>query len=127
MPAVCFRLVTADEWTAAQASGLYAGSALDLRDGYIHMSPASEVHGTANRYFKGQTGVVVLVVDTHRLMSISTNLELKLEFVPSRSAHFPHLYGGPLPIAAVKKAIVLLDAGLGDGTFVMPPEVTESL
>jgi uncharacterized protein (DUF952 family) len=65
-PAVGFRLVKADEWAATQAAGAFAGSGIDIRDGYIHMSVASEVKTTARVYFGGQRDVVLLKIGARK-------------------------------------------------------------
>lgn len=68
-PSRAYRLVTQTEWEAIQRDGEYQGSALDTRDGYLHMSPASEVQITAERYFAGRADLVLLVVDLPALGS----------------------------------------------------------
>ena len=57
-----WRLVHAPEWAGIQATGTYPGSALDVADGYLHMSPASQVRESAVRYFGGQADVVLLKI-----------------------------------------------------------------
>lgn len=59
---VAYRLVREAEWKAAQTSGAYPGSAVDERDNFMHMSPATEVRGTARRYYAGATDLVLLKV-----------------------------------------------------------------
>ncbi len=44
----------AREWGAAVAAGTYRGSAVDLRDGFIHFSTAAQVPETLRRHFSGQ-------------------------------------------------------------------------
>jgi uncharacterized protein (DUF952 family) len=60
--AVAYRLVSAAEWADAQAAGSYAGSALDLKDGYMHLSPPGEVRGTLDKYFAGRQDMVLLKI-----------------------------------------------------------------
>ncbi len=132
---VCFRLVLAREWEEASKAGSYAGSALDAKDGFIHMSLASEAKETARRYFAGAADLVVLVVDAAALRAASAAaagpLRLVDEYVESRKAFFPHLYGGPLPLWAVKAALPVPLAAAGGGVegggasceFVWPAEV----
>jgi uncharacterized protein (DUF952 family) len=84
--------------------GLFAGSADDLRDGFIHLSTAAQAADTAARHFNGQEGLVVLSVD-------AAELGAALVWEPSRGgALFPHLYG-PLDPAKVSN---VTDAPLGD-------------
>jgi uncharacterized protein (DUF952 family) len=97
-----YKLLSADEWRAAQAAGRFAGSAVDHADGYIHFSAADQVVETATRHFAGRRGLVLLAVDAGRLGE-------ELRWEPSRGgALFPHLYAD-LPLAAVTEAVALPD------------------
>lgn len=81
-----YKILAQDEWAAAKAVGVFAGSALDRSDGYIHLSTAAQAAETARRHFKGQAHLVLLALDAERL-----GPELKWE--PSRGGQlFPHLY-----------------------------------
>ncbi len=112
-----YKILGADEWAAAEAAGVYAGSALDRADGFIHFSSAAQVADTLRRHFAGREGLVLLEVDPARLAA-------PLRWEPARGgALFPHLYGR-LDCAAVMAAAVLplgddgrhrLPWGLGDG------------
>ena len=46
----------------AQAAGQFTGSAVDIRDGYIHFSTAAQLGETARKHFHGQSGLMVLEV-----------------------------------------------------------------
>ena len=82
-------------WRAAERAGLYGGSDVDTRDGFIHFSTAAQIAGTAARHFAGQTDLMVVAVD-------SDALGTALKWEPSRGGDlFPHLYG-ELPLAAVR-------------------------
>lgn len=82
-------------WRAAEAAKSFAGTADDHRDGFIHLSTAAQLAGTAARHFAGVTSLVLIAVDGDAL-----GPDLKWE--PSRGGElFPHLYG-VLPLAAVR-------------------------
>lgn len=81
-----FKLLRAPEWRAFEASGHFAGSPDDLRDGYIHLSSADQVAGTFAKYFAGEAGVVRLTLDADAL-----GPELRWE-ASRGDALFPHLY-----------------------------------
>jgi uncharacterized protein (DUF952 family) len=96
MAVMIFRIVSESEWGAAQASGGFAGSAHDLRDGFIHFSTAEQLAETAAKHYAGRPDLIVLTVDPDGLPS-------PLKWEPSRGgALFPHLYG-VLPVSAVRK------------------------
>lgn len=93
MSAVAYKLVDRSEWTSALAAGAYAGSAVDLADGYIHMSTASQLAETARRHYAGKSDLVLVEVALAPLGD-----ELKWE--ASRGGDlFPHLFA-PLPATA---------------------------
>jgi uncharacterized protein (DUF952 family) len=110
-PKTVYRLLSQDVWTQAIAQGRFEGTAHDLRDGFIHFSTAEQVAETAARHYAGQSGLVILWVDTQALGDA-------LRFEPSRGgALFPHLYA-PLPVDAVTRVEPLLLAA--DGKHVFP-------
>ena len=73
-------------WQQALQSGEYVGSALDLKDGFIHFSTAEQVERTAALHLSGISGLVLLKVPARSVAD-----DLKWEH--SRDgALFPHLY-----------------------------------
>ena len=107
-----YKICLADEWEAAVRAGAFQGSAVDLRDGYIHFSAVEQVAETAARHFAGQSDLVLVAV-------AADTLSADLKWVPSRGgALFPHLYR-PLPTSAALWVKPLpLDAA---GRHVFPP------
>jgi len=90
-----YKILTRDEWTAAEAAGRFEGSAVDHRDGYIHFSTAAQAGETARRYFAGLPELVILEVE-------GDDLGPALRWEPSRGGDlFPHLYGA-LPTRHVR-------------------------
>jgi uncharacterized protein (DUF952 family) len=97
-----YKILTRAEWAAAQAAGRFDGSAVDLRDGYIHFSTAAQAQETARRHFAGQPGLVVLELE-------ADDLGPDLRWEPSRGGDlFPHLYVA-LP---VERVLAVRDAPL---------------
>ena len=90
MSAVAYKLVEQAEWVAALAAGTYAGSTVDLADGYIHMSTAAQLAETARRHYAGRTDLVLVEIDLAALGEA-------LRWEASRGGDlFPHLFA-PLP------------------------------
>lgn len=106
-PAAIYKLLPAEEWESAQSAGTFAGSDVDVRDGFIHFSTAGQVEETARRHFAGRTGLTLLAVDPAAL-----GAALRWE-VSRGGAEFPHLYA-ELPVAAVTGAVDLSDALLAE-------------
>ena len=110
MPRI-YKICSASAWREAERSGVYRGSADDLRDGFIHFSTASQVTETARKHFFGQTGLFLIEVDTDALGSA-------LRWERSRNDDlFPHLYG-ELDLGAVTGVQNLQSRA--DGTHVIP-------
>lgn len=94
MHTLIFKIVPESLWREAEAKGVFSGAPIDLEDGYIHFSTATQVQETAAKHFAGQTDLLIAAIDTRRLGS-----ELKYE-VSRGGALFPHLYA-PLDLSAV--------------------------
>ncbi len=95
MPAVIayvYKVCTAAEWRDAAAVGVYRGSEVDRRDGFIHFSTGTQLAETLRRHFAGQRDLVLVEV-------ASADLGAGLRWEPSRGGDlFPHLYG-ELPVS----------------------------
>jgi len=98
-------------WREAERMRAFKGAPADARDGYIHLSTAAQLPGTAAKHFAGAAGLILVAVDAGALGPA-------LKWEPSRGgALFPHLYGA-LPLDAVLWAKPL---PLGaDGRHVFP-------
>jgi len=93
MSALIYKIVPAPLWREAETRGGFAGSPVDVRDGFIHFSTAEQLAETARKHFAGQRNLLLITVDT---------AQLDLRWEPSRGGQlFPHLYG-PLPLSAVR-------------------------
>lgn len=80
-----YKILRAAEWAAFQRDASFAGSADDLRDGYIHMSTDAQTAGTMTKYFADEA-VTVLTLDTDTLGDA-------VRWEESRGGMlFPHLY-----------------------------------
>jgi uncharacterized protein (DUF952 family) len=108
-----YKICEAAQWAQAQRDGAFAGSAVDFADGYIHFSTAAQVAATAARHFAGMSGLVVVAVEAEKL-GVALRWESARDGAP-----FPHLYGSPLPLSAMRwvKPLRLDD----DGRHMFPP------
>lgn len=92
-PATAFKIMSAAEWRNFQEEGRFAGSPVDVEDGFIHLSAADQVKGTLARHFAGRTDLVLVEIDLARLGEA-------VRWEPSRGgALFPHVHA-ELPLAA---------------------------
>ncbi|MCJ2015790.1 DUF952 domain-containing protein [Methylobacterium sp. J-076] len=93
MPLI-YKICPRQLWREAQEAGRFAGAPVDLADGFIHFSTATQVAETAARHFAGQRDLLLVAVEADRLGPA-------LRYEPSRGGDlFPHLYGD-LPLSAV--------------------------
>jgi uncharacterized protein (DUF952 family) len=116
-----------DRWDASRQTGVHLDPSLDT-DGFIHCSTATQVVRVANFLFRGQHGLVLLVIDPSRLKA-----GLKWE-PPVHPGHekdapvsddlFPHIYG-PINTDAVTD-VVSFEPG-PDGLFSLPPSLASTL
>jgi uncharacterized protein (DUF952 family) len=114
-----FHITSRPAWKDAQKRGDYRAASLDT-EGFIHCSTYSQVLPVAESYYKGQGGLILLVIEPTLLSSA-----LKWEApsggtpppgVPDGDA-FPHIYG-PINLNAVVK-ILDLEKDSQD-TFILP-------
>jgi uncharacterized protein (DUF952 family) len=111
MATTVYKIMRASEWHEASTLGRFDGSTIDRRDGFIHLSTATQVEETARRHFAEQADLVLLAFD-------AASLGDALRYEISRGGDaFPHLYA-PLPTSALRQASPLP----WDGTrHVFPP------
>ncbi|MGK0359201.1 MAG: hypothetical protein ACI9U2_001502 [Bradymonadia bacterium] len=107
-----YKILTADEAAAIEGLDHWAGSALDQRDGFVHLSSAAQLAETVSLHFGAQR-LLVLGFDADAL---------DLTWEPSRGGTlFPHLYA-PLPVADATGRTWL--PAERDGIPTMEPELT---
>jgi uncharacterized protein (DUF952 family) len=97
---VLYKIMSKQEWKTAQAQGIYEGSEVDRKDGFIHLSAAHQVRATAEKHFSGKADLVLISVRDE-------SLGPSLKWETSRGSDlFPHIYG-PLQLDAMGEAVPL--------------------
>jgi len=112
-------LVSNLAWLTSVKEGQYAPESLSA-EGFIHCSTASQIVDVANTFYRGQRGLVLLVIDQTRLRA-ELKWEPPAEPEPTHAREgelFPHLYGPLNPEAVVKTLPFEPDA---NGLFSPPP------
>lgn len=114
-------IAASEDWQRASATGYYAPSSL-VTEGFIHCSTVDQTVETANRFFNGREGLVLLCIAEDRVRS-----EVRYESPATKQderydQRFPHIYG-PLDVGSVFR--VLDFAPRADGAFELPSEVLE--
>lgn len=105
---IVYKIVPAPLWRESERAGTFHGSPADVRDGFIHLSRAEQISGTAARHFAGAADLLLVAVREE---------SLDIRWEPSRGGDlFPHLYGAlPLTSVAWRRALPLID-----GVHVLP-------
>jgi uncharacterized protein (DUF952 family) len=93
---IIYHITWRKDWDNAQSNGLYQTASLES-EGFIHASLAHQVAPSANLFFKGQTDLLLLTIETEKLQSV-----LKFENTTGGEELFPHIYGS-LNLDAVTK------------------------
>jgi len=109
---IIYKIVTHREWTLFSDTGLFSGSAVDFKDGFIHFSHANQLAETARRHFSHQPDLVLFAVRAQ-------SLGAALRFEPSRGgALFPHLHAALALDAVIWHQPLAPDA---EGVPIIPP------
>lgn len=87
-----FHILKRSEWQAAVERRTYAPLSL-AAEGFIHCSTSEQLAATTERFFRGETDLVVLRIAPERLSA-----PVKVE------AGFPHIYGA-LNLEAVLEVV----------------------
>lgn len=111
MSQLIYKIVPKSLWREAEAARVFTGAPVDIADGFIHFSTASQARETAAKHFAGQDNLLIAAIDGGKLGPA-------LRYEPSRGgALFPHLYG-PLSLDNV---VWVKPLPLGaDGSHVFP-------
>lgn len=87
-----YKVAPRADWEAACRQGAFSGSQDDVRDGFIHLSLASQLAGTLAKHFRHKRDLVLVEFEAKMLGE-------KLRWEKSRGGEeFPHLYDA-LPTA----------------------------
>ncbi|MEI6290143.1 MAG: DUF952 domain-containing protein, partial [Chloroflexota bacterium] len=95
-----YHICSRDALKSAREAGFYQTESL-IKDGFIHFSQRHQALGVANAFYKGESDLVILVVDEDRLKSVLRyeapihpgEADASRKDLPSKDQQFPHLYG----------------------------------
>lgn len=108
---VIYHITSRTAWDAARAAGAYAADSL-ASEGFIHCSTAEQVVATANRLFKGMSGLVLLAIETAKVPAA-----IRYENLEGGTTLFPHVYGA----LGVESVVAVHDFPFDDdGCFRLP-------
>lgn len=118
--AIVYHITRQQDWESALESGAYQSPTL-AKDGFIHCSTDTQVLRVANTFYRGQTDLVLLVIDTDKL-AVPIKFEAPInpqtgQPEPEIQELFPHVYGA-INLGAVIKMVPFPPQP--DGTFLFP-------
>ena len=112
MSRLIYHITTRLAWAAAQETGAYRADSL-ASQGFIHCSTSDQVVRVANAFYRGQSGLVLLEID-------SSVLKPDVRWEPGTDKAdelFPHIYG----VIDVDAVLRVLDfPAEAQGTFELP-------
>lgn len=117
-PARLVHLAERSRWDLGRARGSYLPAEWEA-DGFIHLSSLHQLLTPANRFYRGRTDLVALVLDAHLLGSA-----VVWEAGTGTVERFPHLY------SAITAEAVLGEVELApqpDGGFLLPPALMRAV
>jgi uncharacterized protein (DUF952 family) len=121
--AIILHITTRAAWDAAGAAGSYRPASLEA-EGFIHCSTAAQAVGSANKYFRGRTDLILLCIDEARVaVPVRYEPPAMIGGVPDARAGelFPHVHG-PLALDAVIRVVPFpCDR---DGGFTLPADAS---
>ena len=118
--ATILHITTRADWDAACAAGNYRPTSL-AHEGFLHCSTPAQAAGSASKYFRGRTDLVLLVIDEARVAELRYEPPATIGGVPDPRAGelFPHVYG-PLALDAVVRVVPFPCDH--DGGFTLPAD-----
>ena len=110
MSRTIYKVLTREQWAAAQAGGPVQAP-VDVADGYVHFSTAEQLQATLSKWFKGQSGCVLVAFEADEFGDL-------LKWEPAREGDlFPHVYGR----VSASKARSVLQLAMGEDDAPLAP------
>ena len=86
MPMVIYKILLEHEYKQLKSSGIFLGSKVDKKDGFIHFSTSTQILETLQIHFTDALKIYIL--------SFNSNSMSNLHWERARNGDlFPHLYG----------------------------------
>ncbi|MEP6569369.1 MAG: DUF952 domain-containing protein [Acidobacteriota bacterium] len=85
--AIIFHIARHEAWANREAVGSYYPEAFPI-EGFIHCSTSKQVIKVADARLRGQSGFVLLFIDTDKVTA-----EIRYENLEGGQELFPHIYG----------------------------------
>jgi|TARA_B100001741_G_scaffold274444_1_gene244179 Uncharacterized protein conserved in bacteria len=109
-----YKILTEEEWRQGKASSKII-TKLDLKDGFVHLSTATQLNASLSLYFSNESKVILAQIN---LSKIINNLKFEdVSIANNRGGKFPHFYG------ILNTDMILKTWQLERSAFCLPKEV----
>ena len=110
-----YRIAEQADWQQAQRTGQFSSADL-AAEGFIHASEVNQILRTANKYYRGKSGLRLLEIDDSLL-----GASVVREDLTGSGLRFPHVYA-PIPVFAIVRFFDLVEEAAGG--FSLPADLT---
>lgn len=107
-----YKIMDRAQWDHAEAEQRVPWTAMDLEDGFVHLSSSNQVVDTAHRHFGDAVDLVLIEIDAAALVHDTLRWEASHD-----DEAYPHVYGD-IPLDAVVSVDTLV--GPEPGRFSFP-------
>ena len=111
---IIYHITRQIDWDNAQKADSYRADTLETQ-GFIHCSKQEQLIQTANSFYHGQSGLVLLCINSNLVKP-----EIRYENLERGEKLFPHIYG------ALNLNAVMADYRFEpqqDGSFILPDDI----
>jgi uncharacterized protein (DUF952 family) len=115
---IIYHITRQVDWDQALEAGSYRADTLETQ-GFIHCSKEEQVIQTANSFYRGLSGLVLLCINSNLVIP-----EIRYENLEGGEKLFPHIYG-PLNLDAVLATYHFEPEH--DGSFILPGDIINRL
>ncbi len=117
---IILHIAKRSDWENAKREGTYAAASL-ASEGFIHCSTVAQTVETANRFYRGQPDLVLLVIN-EGLVKAEVRYESPADTRADSADGFPHIYGR-LNVDAVTSEYDFVPGA--NGAFVLPSALSD--
>jgi uncharacterized protein (DUF952 family) len=111
---IIYHITNKIDWDQALEAGIYRADTLETQ-GFVHCSKEEQVIQTANSFYHGRSGLVLLCINSNLVIP-----EIRYENLEGGEKLFPHIYG-PINLDAVLAGYTF-EPGM-DGSFILTDDI----
>ena len=113
---IVYHITRQTDWETALKFGSYRADTLTTQ-GFIHCSTKEQIIQTANSFYRGKNGLVLLCINSDLVKA-----EIRFENLEGGQKLFPHIYG-PVDLQAILMSYPFEPQS--DGCFILPDDIID--